>query len=379
MLGLGLVALTALVAVKISSAPTTALAHESAERAAEAVRHDADAVELRNIEHDNSARGAAPQEARPEVELTPDSDAPPLAQKVGFEPIDWSNWQTRPRVPHSDAMEISGLVLLGANPIPHATVRAWPRRSQGPIGERRPKATHSAITDPDGRFTLKGVAHGEWTVEAESNEQRAQCFVELPVDQRSSPGVLIVFGNSSLEVTVYDDFGTPLAGVHTYLAGIGPAPARFAGAKTDEAGKVRFEGLASGRYHVISGRTGSFESPGQALVEIDVGEHQHVSLGNESAPVRFSGRIVNAEGAPRPLGENLRAVHTARGDKQWIRVQSASFEANLTPGRWTIHRAIGPRLGEQVGDVTIEASPVNRDIVVPVVRSIDQVDAPGAK
>ena len=294
------------------------------------------------------------------------------------------------------AGEIRGVVLDDAG-APAAGVAVYYR----PYAEGGRRASGGAPAEPratltDGRFVIRGVRHGEYELEAESQEMR-QMFSAGPLPVLKFPKVVASAGDTDVRIRGWRDCSTkgsihaivvdartraPVDIASATLAPPGenfsvsrPRPSSF----TIRIGELDIPSVSVGRWGLwviaTNGGVGftAFETTEQApsaTIEVRVADER-----------RLSGRLVAAEGATRPpTWEGVRVLARRRNDWQepvlWgkhydsdapTRAQadgSFAFDG-LLPGRYVLHA----QAGNLHGMMTVE-------FVEPESKTVEFVLAP---
>ena len=209
---------------------------------------------------------------------------------------------------------------------------------EGPSGSmeaagipRQMRGGRFATTDPEGRFTVSGLAPGtvDLQVNASGYRSRTSPGIRVPEEGQAAPIEITLEPGTFLEGLVMDARGVPVrdASVHV-LQGGDPSQFRTWPTTTDEEGHYELGDLEPGSYQVtVSPMRGG--AAARATVEIRPGRNRLDLKIPEGSEV--SGRAVDADGAPlagvtvsllrqpsedgglQPMAERYQAVSTADG------------------------------------------------------------------
>jgi hypothetical protein len=238
-----------------------------------------------------------------------------------------------------------------------------------------------ATTDDEGRFELRDLPAGRWTVTASKAGFVTQGFgrrrpfdpatpIDLAAGQRATADFPLPRGGA-ITGRVYDDFGDPVAGARVQALRSRMERGRrrlvptAAADQTDDTGAFRLYGLAPGEYYV----SGSMRNaPAESIVEAGTGaptyfpgtgvvaEAQRIALGpGEEQSITFpilpvrgnlrvSGIVVNSAGMPvENANVNLRdasnftiIVGRPMGNFGMTQTDGAFTIVNVGPGAYTI-------------------------------------------
>jgi len=281
------------------------------------------------------------------------------------------------------------------------------RRAQVRVSAQNVREARLATTDADGRFEVRELAAGRYTMTASKGG-----FVTLQYGQRR-PGesgtpleladgqvldkLLIGLPRGSvISGRVTDEFGEPVANAavmalrYAYAGGarrIVPAGARDT---TDDQGHYRLFGLPPGDYFVSASlRTGDVTDPGDepsgyaptyfpGTPNPSAAERVRLALAQENNSVSFgliatrlvrvSGQVISATGGPPPGGAVvLMPPDSARGPAAFrqggggrIDATGAFRIANVAPGRYQLQARTGLRGAGEFArmDITVGADDV---------------------
>jgi protocatechuate 3,4-dioxygenase beta subunit len=247
-------------------------------------------------------------------------------------------WQPEPGRPVAlllaPSAALGGVVVDGdGRPVAGAAVRAEPRADHEHwAGAIEPPP--AAVTGPEGRFRLAGLAAGQLYELAARHDDHApaRLLARAPAPGVQAPPLRLVLSpGRSLVGRVVDADGQPIAGAEVTLwqtllsaGGYGPrfVPPGGLRAASDAGGRFQLRHLASGDYELRAARQGFAEEIRQGVTvpegvgEVDVGD-----LVLERGVV-LEGRVVGPKGAAvegasiavRPRIDDLRLFH--RGQEQ---------------------------------------------------------------
>jgi hypothetical protein len=234
----------------------------------------------------------------------------------------------QPRIATGTAI-IGGHVLDAVRGTPLRGVDIEARRGDGPNFQ-------STVTDGEGRFELRDLPAGAWSVNAskagfitQQSGQRGPLQPARPTQivdgQRYMLDFALVRG-SAITGRISDDFGDPVAGAHVevfrsrMVRGRRLATSMGVTDQTDDMGAFRLHSLPAGDYYIAAKlRAASPDEPGVTAVAglptyfpgtPSLSDGQRVSLGAgeertgisfpvvSTRPVRVSGVVVNSSGTP---------------------------------------------------------------------------------
>ena len=300
------------------------------------------------------------------------------------EPLPGARIQRPPR----DAADASGTAVIRGRvvtadtgaPIRRVIVRAFAPGS----GEPR-----VASTDPEGRFELRDLPAGRWTLSATKagfvslNFGQRRPFeagrpIELADGEVVSRADFVLPRGSVISGRVVDEFGEPIAGArvqalrYRVVQGERRLVPTGMGDQTDDTGAFRIYGLAPGEYYVSGVLQGSpYDAPGGTAYTptyypgtSNVPEAQRVSvtLGQEQSnisfallptrAVRVTGTVVDSSGTPVTNGFVGLAQAVDGGVTGMIggrvRADGSFMVGNVSPGDYTltVRTGTGPEEGE---------------------------------
>ena len=215
-------------------------------------------------------------------------------------------------------LRVSGTVTLDGRRCPSCEVEF--DREGADVG----RASVLATTDANGRYSARLPSRGVYTATARERSSGAADRTRVSVDFDRSEDFHL--GGAALSVAVATDRGEPVNGAMVEL--YRPA-GRTAGAMTDPAGRVSFEGVAAGAYELVASdaATGAGAS---RTVEIRSGEN---SFTLELIRHAFRFRLTDAvSGAPVPLASfrlGPRVVENVRPDGEGVFTVPASGAASV--------------------------------------------------
>jgi hypothetical protein len=216
------------------------------------------------------------------------------------------------------------------------------RRAQVRATSPETRSARLGTTDADGRFELKDLPAGRWTIQASKGGFVTQQFgqrhpfesvepIELADGQRLTANFTLSRG-SVITGRVSDEFGDPITGarVQVLRSQVQQGRRRLTpianGAQTDDTGAFRIFGLAPGEYYVAASlQAAPIDSSDNAVSYAptyypgtgNVGDAQRLSLtlGTEQSGINFvlqpvravrvSGTVVDSTGAPAQAILNL--------------------------------------------------------------------------
>ena len=217
------------------------------------------------------------------------------------------------------------VVLATADAGPAGADAADPADTETEAGEQQ-------TTEPDGRFTIRGLPAGTVSLRATAPGFREARLVGLEIAPDAPlEGLELALEEAAvLAGTVRDADGAPLPGARVSLARGEAADGPFAAAVADDAGAFRLEGL----------------EPGPARAEAEHPGHRRAARSLDLAPgenradlvleqgLAVAGRVVDDAGAPVAGVEvAVEAAPGARGDRSTTSGADGSFRlAGLEPG-----------------------------------------------
>ncbi len=276
----------------------------------------------------------------------------------------------------------AGTAILSGRVI--ATDTAKPlRRAQVRAAGSDPRDARSVSTDADGRWQIKELPAGRYTLTASKGGYVALSYgqkrpfeqgkpVELAEGQALDKLDFSLPKGSVISGRIVDEFGEPLAGMrvaamrYRYQAGqrrLVPVYSTGSTDTTDDIGQYRLHGLSPGDYYIVAtfglgvsleksdDRTGYAPTyyPGTTTMaeaqRVTVGEGQEASaVGFALAPIRIasiSGTVVNSEG--KSLG-NTMIMMTSPSMTRGLRLSSAGLSkpdgtfvlSNVAPGDYVL-------------------------------------------
>ncbi|HMB54892.1 MAG TPA: carboxypeptidase-like regulatory domain-containing protein, partial [Thermoanaerobaculia bacterium] len=198
---------------------------------------------------------------------------------------------------------------------------------------REQAANAFGSSDQDGRFSLSGLAPGSYTLRIQDRANLSQAY-EREVQLEGDLDLDLDFAAVEVTGQVTDRAsGAPLAGAEVRLVATSGEVARLAGlghgpqTVTDDAGRFRFTGVATGDYRVRAERDG-YATAEVALSLADGPATGGVELALE--PTRgLALRVLSSHGT---LPERVMVAALPPGDPPVGSVLNPVFAASVTPG-----------------------------------------------
>jgi hypothetical protein len=277
------------------------------------------------------------------------------------------------------------------------------RRAQVRATSPETRSARLGTTDADGRFELKDLPAGRWTISASKGGFVTQQFgqrhpfesvepIELAEGQRFSANFTLSRG-SVITGRVSDEFGDPITGARVQVLRSQVQQGRrrltpiASGAQTDDTGSFRVFGLAPGEYYIAAALQAAPADTSDNPVSYaptyypgtaNVADAQRIPLtvGTEQSGINFvlqpvravrvSGTVVDSNGAPAQAVLNL--TPSAFGDEGGLRMgnparvqQDGTFTIlNVVPGDYVL-TAIGRSSGNATPEVAAMSITVGND------------------
>jgi hypothetical protein len=300
--------------------------------------------------------------------------------------------------PEKGTAVIAGQVIVAGEgtPVPRVTVMVmrFDRAAGGP------PPRHGATTDDRGRFEVRDLPAGRYSVMPVLLFQRPQFVlddaertptIELTDGERKEHVVLRVRRTGVIVVRAVDEFGDPIVGADVTALRAMPGrtdPQPAAGMRqTDDLGRVRLYGLAPGDYYVRveQQRVGGFMddldrsvgylptfNPGVLALEeaavLQVGPGQEIGeveiQVRSGRTFRVSGMVVSAEGAPAPHASVFQRRGSG-GQSATVRPDGTFAASGLIRGEYTFQASTVMRPGSSSEDAEMSdpvTIVVDRDI-----------------
>jgi hypothetical protein len=300
----------------------------------------------------------------------------------------------RNRTPPSGTAVIRGRVVTADTGMPLRRAQI-----QASIAGDRPRG---ALTDTDGRFELRDLPAGSWTIRAgktgfvpQQYGQRGPFATSEPValaDAQQFTADFALMRGGAIAGRVYDEFGDPVSNVRLGALRVQASPAgrRLVGSgstvPTDDTGAYRIYGLAPGAYYIAANVPATAASGPLATSEgpvtyapvyfpgtTDLGAAQQVVVapGQEQVNInlaltparaaRVSGVVLGSTGTPIPAMVTLRYSMFvdgvgAGGPNVGTSSDGTFTLTNVAPGNYTldvIGRAASPDAPPDVASVPI--------------------------
>ena len=211
------------------------------------------------------------------------------------------------------------------------------RRAQVRATSPDTRSARLSTTDADGRFELKDLPAGRWTISATKGGFVAQQFgqrhpfesvepIELKDGQRFSANFTLSRG-SVITGRVSDEFGDPITGarVQVLRSQMQQGRRRLApiasNAQTDDTGSFRVFGLAPGEYYVAA----SLQAAPQDSSDNPV----------TYAPTYFpgTGNVTDAQRIPLTLGTEQSGINFVLQPVRAVRVSGTVVDSNGAPSQ----------------------------------------------
>jgi Carboxypeptidase regulatory-like domain len=271
------------------------------------------------------------------------------------------------------------------------------RRAQVRATSPETRSARLGTTDADGRFELKDLPAGRWTISASKGGFVTQQFgqrhpfesvepIDLAEGQRFSANFTLSRG-SVITGRVSDEFGDPITGARVQVLRSQVQQGRrrltpiASGAQTDDTGSFRVFGLAPGDYYIAAALQAAPADTSDNPVSYaptyypgtaNVTDAQRIplTLGTEQSGINFvlqpvravrvSGTVVDSNGAPAQAVLNL--TPSGFGDDGGLRMgnparvqQDGTFTIlNVVPGEYVL-----TALGRSNGNATPEVAALN--------------------
>jgi hypothetical protein len=271
------------------------------------------------------------------------------------------------------------------------------RRAQVRATSPETRSARLSTTDADGRFELKDLPAGRWTIAASKGGFVTQQFgqrhpfesvepVDLAEGQRVTANFTLSRG-SVITGRVSDEFGDPITGARVQVLRSQVQQGRrrltpiASGAQTDDTGSFRVFGLAPGEYYIAAALQAAPADSSDNPVSYaptyypgtaNVADAQRipVSLGTEQSGINFvlqpvravrvSGTVVDSNGAPSQAVLNL--TPSGFADEGGLRMgnparvqQDGTFTIlNVVPGEYVL-----TAMGRSTGNATPEVAAMN--------------------
>jgi hypothetical protein len=271
------------------------------------------------------------------------------------------------------------------------------RRAQVRATSPETRSARLGTTDADGRFELKDLPAGRWTISASKGGFVTQQFgqrhpfesvepIELAEGQRFSANFTLSRG-SVITGRVSDEFGDPITGARVQVLRSQVQQGRrrltpiASGAQTDDTGSFRVFGLAPGEYYIAAALQAAPADTSDNPVSYaptyypgtaNVADAQRIplTLGTEQSGINFvlqpvravrvSGTVVDSNGAPAQAILNL--TPSGFSDEGGLRMgnparvqQDGTFTIlNVVPGEYVL-----TAMGRSSGNATPEVAALN--------------------
>ena len=291
------------------------------------------------------------------------------------------------------------------------------RRAQVRVSAPEAQDTRMTTTDEQGRFELKELVGGRYTVTAskggfvslqygQRRPSERGTPVDLPAGQTLEKVVIGLPRGSVIAGRIVDEFGEPLTGAqvtvqrYTYVNGVRQLRQAGQGDRTDDQGAFRVFGLPPGEYYVsatlrddrgprafnndddvpTSGYAptyypGTTSAAGAQRVTVNLGEEVGgVTFGLTLVPLaRVSGRVVGPAGIA-PVGPVMAVPDDVAGPgggnvrTGQVRADGTFEIVGLAPGRYILQAGRGRRpTNDLVGRVTVVVAGANVDnVTIPL-------------
>jgi hypothetical protein len=273
------------------------------------------------------------------------------------------------------------------------------RRAQVRATSPETRSARLSTTDADGRFELKDLPAGRWTISATKGGFVSQQFgqrhpfesvepIDLADGQRFTANFALSRG-SVITGRVSDEFGDPITGARVQVLRSQVQQGRrrlmptSQGAQTDDTGSFRVFGLAPGEYYVAAALQAAPADSSDNAVSYaptyfpgtgNVADAQRITLalGAEQSGINFvlqpvravrvSGTVVDSNGAPAQAALNL--TPAGFGDEGGLRMgnpsrvqQDGTFTIlNVVPGDYVLSatgRSSGNNASPEVASIPI--------------------------
>lgn len=320
--------------------------------------------------------------------------APPVGQPQPGQPQPPPRTPARPlrpgEAPPKGTAVIRGYVVTADTgaPIRRAVVRATAPES---------RSTGVANTDKEGRFEIKELPAGRYTLAAskggfvtmqygQRRPNEGGTFIELADGQMADKVTLALPRGGAITGRILDEFGEPVAGIqitamrYGFMGGtrrLVPATGDGAMARTDDLGTYRLFGLPPGEYYVSASDRGGLMLGGGGAVAVslsgvepegfaptyypgtpNIAEAQRISIraGQEASAsfalvvarlARIAGRVVNSRGEPTARGMVMLAPADSAvmpmisfGPSNMLGADGSFALPNVAPGRY--HLVVRP-------------------------------------
>ena len=233
------------------------------------------------------------------------------------------------------------------------------RRAQVRATSPETRSARLSTTDADGRFELKDLPAGRWTISATKGGFVAQQFgqrhpfeavepIELKDGQRFSASFTLSRG-SVITGRVSDEFGDPITGarVQVLRSQMQQGRRRLApianNAQTDDTGAFRVFGLAPGEYYVAANLQAAPQDSSDNPVTY--------------APTYFpgTGNITDAQRIPVTLGTEQSGINFVLQPVRAVRVSGTLVDSNGAPSQAILNltsAGFGDEGGLQMGNPT---------------------------
>jgi hypothetical protein len=271
------------------------------------------------------------------------------------------------------------------------------RRAQVRATSPETRSARLGTTDADGRFELKDLPAGRWTISASKGGFVTQQFgqrhpfesvepIALAEGQRFSANFTLSRG-SVITGRVSDEFGDPITGARVQVLRSQVQQGRrrltpiASGAQTDDTGSFRVFGLAPGEYYIAAALQAAPADTSDNPVSYaptyypgtaNVADAQRIplTLGTEQSGINFvlqpvravrvSGTVVDSNGAPAQAILNL--TPSGFSDEGGLRMgnparvqQDGTFTIlNVVPGEYVL-----TAMGRSSGNATPEVAALN--------------------
>lgn len=219
----------------------------------------------------------------------PDGDYTVVASSPGLLPA-------RARVERGDRAKVRLELLAPRRLAGRVTLEGVPTGGVV-VGLRGEHRKVELTTDAGGSFAFGALRPGEYQLLATLGDRVAQEAVTVPRRRDVDDVTLALAAGVTVDGTVVDDTGAPIAGAKVRLDRRAPRPRMGAAtATTDGAGRFRFGPIAPGELELAASRDGYLPATDEE-VRVAAVESRTVTLALQRAR-RIEGKVVDREGTP---------------------------------------------------------------------------------
>lgn len=325
-----------------------------------------------SLDNDSRQPLESPSEPIPEpAPLAPAASPEPDPERFQTDWLSTIEWE-------SDTSALSGRVVLEREPLEGVTVQlftgagSWPPATPPPLLD-------TAVTDADGRFRWVGLPAARYRLRAEHEGHVVESWGAKLDPTRADRVVYLVFGSSSIEGRVRDEFGAPIPAREVRITGHGPAPPRGQWTVTDAQGRFRCGGLVAGKYNVQVSIAEDWSADHERIIVIGHADRAVLHFGSAGPEGHWRGTCVNAEGEPVVGRRRVELEHVQRRDRlrRWT-ADDGSFEWPLGPGTWRVFVDERGHRDKPVAQLEMTDANLDRNLTLPGIHVLLQLTRVGA-